>query len=186
MKRALIATGLFSVAILMMAGAAGAYPGDRASFKGTSWGTIPAAGMELVGEDTATLDQIYISPYPFTQLGEASLSRVLYLYNYKNQLYSVIATAKGKKNHDAMLRYLIGKHSSFDPSSTSTYHLWKGKLTNIELYYDQKKDEASVVYTAVLLSEVNLEEMDAAMDFLDKKAGEGTASEGTWDGLFDK
>ena len=96
------------------------------------------------------------------------------------------ALARGKKSHDAMLRYLTGKHSSFDPSSTSTYHLWKGKLTNIELYYDQKKDEASVVYTAVMMSEVNLEELDSAMDFLDKKAEEGTVSEGMWDSLFDK
>ena len=186
MKRAWVTKVLALMAILMMAVAAGAYPGDRASFKGTSWGTIPAAGMELVGEDAVTLDQIYILPYPFTQLGEASLSRVLYLYNYKNQLYRVIATGKGKKNHGAMLRYLTGKHSSFDPSSTSTYHLWKGKLTNIELYYDQKKDEASVVYTSVMITEVMLEELNAAMDFLDKKAEEGTVSEGTWDALFDK
>jgi hypothetical protein len=186
MKRGWAFTVLLAAAIGLFAGTAGAYPGETASFKGTSWGTIPAAVMELVGEDTATLDQIYISPYSVTILGEASLSRVLYLYNYKNQLYSVIATAKGKKNHDAMLRYLTGEHKSFDPASSSTYHLWKGKLTNIELYYDQKKDEASVVYTAVLMTEVNLEELDSAMDFLDKKAGEGTASEGTWDGLFDK
>jgi len=186
MKRPRATAVLVSVAILMIAGAASAYPGETASFKGTSWGTIPAAVMEWVGEDTATLDQIYISPYSVTRLGEASLNRVLYLYNYKNQLYSVIVTAKGKNNHDAMLRYLTGEHKSFDPSSSSTYHLWKGKLTNIELYYDQKKDEASVVYTAVLMREVTLEEIDSAMDFLDKMAEEGTASESMWDGLFDK
>ena len=186
MKGAWATAVLASVAILMIAGEAGAYPGESASFQGVGWGTLPYAGMELVGEDTATLDLIYTSPYSVMRLGEATLSRLLYLYNYKNQLYSVLGTARGEKSHDAMLRYLTGKHSSFDPSSTSTYHLWKGKLTKIELYYDQKKDEASVVYTAVMMSEVNLEELDSAMDFLDKKAEEGTASEGMWDGLFDK
>ena len=186
MKRALATAVLVSVAILMITGSAGAYPGDKAAFQGVSWGTIPYDGMVKVGEDTETLDLIYTSPYSVMRLGEATLSRILYLYNYKNQLYSVIGTAHGKKSHDAMLRYLAGKHSSFDPSSTSTYHLWKGKLTNIELYYDQKKGEASVVYSAVLMSEINLEELDSAMDFLDKKAEEGTASEGMWDGLFEK
>ena len=107
----------------MIAGAAGAYPGESGSFQGVSGGTIPYDSMELVGEDAATLDQIYTSPNTVMRLGEATLSRVLFRYNYKDQLYSVIATAKGKKNHDAILRYLTGKHSSFDPSSSSTYHM---------------------------------------------------------------
>ena len=37
-----------------------------------------------------------------------------------------------------------------------------------------------------MITEVMLKELNAAMDFLDKKAEEGTASEGTWDALFDK
>lgn len=96
------------MAILMIAGIAGTYPGESTYFQGILWGTVSSGSMKYAGEDTETLDLYYTSPHSIRSLGEATLSRVIYLYNYKYQLYSVIATATEKKNHDAMLQYLTG------------------------------------------------------------------------------